>query len=228
MAGPSDPPRGSVLLVDHRDLIHIGLRVVLQQQDWVTRILGARRGEDAVLLARRHAPRVALVDLSVGDELGTEICAAVRRHAPAVRVVLTSSSRSITQHAARAAGASGFIPKDSTAAALVDGLRAVATGERRFVWGPAAMRGALSAREQHILDLMAEGATNQAIARELALSVDTVKHYTTVIYRRLGVRNRAAAVHRGQQLGLLQPVDRVRSATRFPRPHALPDRRTGR
>jgi DNA-binding NarL/FixJ family response regulator len=228
MAGPSDPPRGSVLLVDHRDLIHIGLRVMLQQQDWVTRILGARRGEDAVLLARRHAPRVALVDLSVGDEQGTEICAAVRRHAPVVRVVLTSSSRSITQHAVRAAGASGFIPKDSTAVELVDGLRAVATGETGFVWVPPATRRALSARDQHILDLMAEGATNEAIAGELALSVDTVKHCTTVIYRRLGVRNRAAAVHRGQQLGLLQPLDRMRSATRLPRRSALPDQRTGR
>jgi two-component system response regulator DesR len=209
MGVPNIAPRGSVLLVDNQDLIHIGLRVVLQRQDWVTRIIGARRGEDAVLLAARHEPRVALVDLFVGEEFGAEICSAIRREAPAVRVLLTSSARSITQHAARAAGASGFVPKDGTAAELVDTLRAVASGEDPFVWRPEVMRGLLSERQRQILDLMAEGETNRTIAETLGLSVDTVKHHTTLIYRRLDVRNRAAAVHRGQRLGLVQPAVRV-------------------
>jgi two-component system response regulator DesR len=209
MGAPNIAPRGSVLLVDNQDLIHIGLRVVLQRQDWVTRIIGARRGEDAVLLAARHEPRVALVDLFVGEEFGAEICAAIRQEAPMVRVLLTSSARSITQHAARAAGASGFVPKDGTAAELVDTLRAVACGEDPFVWRPEVMRGVLSERQRQILDLMAEGATNRTIAEILGLSVDTVKHHTTLIYRRLDVRNRAAAVHRGQRLGLVQPAVRV-------------------
>jgi two-component system response regulator DesR len=209
MGVPNTTPRGSVLLVDNQDLIHIGLRVVLQRQDWVTRIVGARRGEDAVLLAARHEPRVALVDLFVGEEFGAEICAAIRREVPSVRVLLTSSARSITQHAARVAGAAGFVPKDSTAAELVDTLRAVASGDDPFVWRPEAMRGQLSERQRQILDLMAEGETNRTIAEMLGLSVDTVKHHTTLIYRRLDVRNRAAAVHRGQRLGLVQPAVRV-------------------
>jgi hypothetical protein len=50
---------------------------------------------------------------------------------------------------------------------------------------------------------MAGGATNQGIADALGLSVDTVKHHTTLIYRRLDVRNRAAAVHLAERLGLL-------------------------
>jgi DNA-binding NarL/FixJ family response regulator len=206
---PNTAPRGSVLLVDNQDLIHIGLRVVLQRQDWVTRIIGARRGEDAVLLAARHEPRIALVDLFVGEEFGAEICAAIRREAPMVRVLLTSSARSITQHAARLAGACGFVPKDGTAAELVDTLRAVAGGDDPFVWRPEVMRGQLSERQRQILDFMAEGETNRTIAERLGLSVDTVKHHTTLIYRKLDVRNRAAAVHRGQRLGLVQPAVRV-------------------
>jgi DNA-binding NarL/FixJ family response regulator len=51
---------------------------------------------------------------------------------------------------------------------------------------------------------MAEGATNHGIADELGLSVDTVKHHTTLIYKRLDVPNRAAAVHLAQRLGLLE------------------------
>src|SRR5689334_18709263 len=114
------PVRGSVLLIDNQDLIHVGLRVVLQRQDWVTRIIGARRGQDALLLAERHQPPVAVLDLFVGEEFGTEISAAILETAPDVRVLLTSSARSITQHAAREAGAVGFIAKDAPATEFVD------------------------------------------------------------------------------------------------------------
>ncbi|MCW3063582.1 MAG: two component transcriptional regulator, LuxR family, partial [Solirubrobacterales bacterium] len=80
-----DDLRFGVLLVDNRDVVHIGLRVVLRRQPWVTRVLSARRGEDAMLIASRHEPRVALVDLFVGEEWGTEICAAIRARSPEVR-----------------------------------------------------------------------------------------------------------------------------------------------
>jgi DNA-binding NarL/FixJ family response regulator len=196
-------PRGAVLLVDSSDIIHIGLRVLLRRQPWVTRVLSARRGADAVLLAARHEPRVALVDLFVGDEYGIEICEAIHQRSPQVRVLLTSSSSTLTQHAAHMAGASGFVAKDCSAKDLLAAIRNTADDEQRFVWSPDATRGSLSSRHQQILDLMAGGATNQGIADALGLSVDTVKHHTTLIYRRLDVRNRAAAVHLAERLGLL-------------------------
>jgi two-component system response regulator DesR len=198
-----DDLRFGVLLVDNRDVVHIGLRVVLQRQPWVTRVLSARRGADAVLLATRHEPRVALVDLFVGQEWGTEICGAIRARSPEVRVLLTSSSGSITQQAAHAAGASGFVAKDCPVPQLLAAIRAVAEGGQHFVWRPEVARGSLTVRQQQILHLMAEGATNRAIADSLGLSLDTIKHHATVIYRRLDVRNRAGAVHLGQRLGLL-------------------------
>jgi DNA-binding NarL/FixJ family response regulator len=195
--------RFSVMLVDNRDIVHVGLRVLLGRQDWVTRVISARRGEDAMLLAERHEPRVAVIDLFVGEEYGTQICSAIRARTPDVRVLLTSSSATLTQHAARLAGADGFIAKDGAASELLDAIRAVATGAQQFVWRPAVARGSLSVRQQQILNLMAEGATNHGIADALGLSVDTVKHHTTLIYKRLDVPNRAAAVHLAQRLGLL-------------------------
>jgi two-component system response regulator DesR len=176
---------------------------VLARQPWVTRVLGARRGADAVLIASRNEPRVALVDLFVGEEWGTEICGAIRARSPDVRVLLTSSSGSITQHAARAAGASGFIAKDAPVPQLLSAIRAVAQGGQQFVWRPEVARGSLTVRQQQILHLMAEGATNRAIADSLGLSLDTIKHHATLMYRRLDVHNRAGAVHLGQRLGLL-------------------------
>jgi DNA-binding NarL/FixJ family response regulator len=195
--------RYGVLLVDNCDVVHIGLRVVLQRQPWATRIVSARRGADAVLLAARHQPRVALVDLFVGDEWGTQICGAIRARAPGVRVLLTSGSGSLSQQAARDVGAAGFVAKDCPLPQLLAAIRAVAEGCQRLVWRPEVPRGPLTVRQQQILNLMAEGATNRAIADSLGLSLDTIKHHTTLIYRRLDVRNRAGAVHLGQRLGLL-------------------------
>jgi DNA-binding NarL/FixJ family response regulator len=199
----SDDRRFGVLLVDNRDIVHIGLRIVLQRQPWVTRVLSARRSANAVLIASRHEPTVALVDLFVGEEWGTQVCRAIRDAAPGVRVLLMSSSGWLSQHAARAAGASGFVAKDAPVPELLAAIRAVGEGGHRFLWRPEVARGALTVRQQQILNLMAEGATNRAIADELGLSLDTIKHHATLIYRRLGVRNRAAAVHLGQRLGLL-------------------------
>jgi DNA-binding NarL/FixJ family response regulator len=212
--------RSGVLLVDNRDIVHVGLRVLLHGQSWVTRVVSARRGADAVLLAARHEPRVALVDLFVGDEYGVHICGRIRARVPGVRVLLTSSSATLTQQAARVAGAAGFIAKDCAATDLLAALRALADDAADFVWRPEVARGRLSVRQQEILNLMALGYTNHRIADAVGRSVDTVKHHTTLIYRRLEVPNRAAAVHLAQRLGLLTPSApaAVPEAVAFPSP----------
>jgi DNA-binding NarL/FixJ family response regulator len=222
----SAEPRGAVLLVDSSDIIHIGLRVLLRRQPWVTNVLSARCGAHAVLLAARHEPRVALVDLFVRDEYGIEICEAIHERSPRVAVLLTSSSSTLTQHAAHVAGASGFIAKDCSANELLAAIRKAADDEPQFVWSPDATRGSLSSRQQQILNLMATGATNQGIADALGLAVDTVKHHTTLIYRRLDVRNRAAAVHLAERLGLLTgPAPAALDEHPFRRPRVREDRR---
>src|SRR5262249_21884398 len=132
--------------------------------------------------------------------------ASIRHEAPSVRVLLTSGGRSITQHAAHAAGAAGFIPKDASVWDLLNALRSAANGETRVTRQNENVHGALSARQQEILEFMAQGAANGTIAQALSISVDTVKHHPTAIYRRLEVTNRAAAVHRAQWLGLLSPT----------------------
>jgi DNA-binding NarL/FixJ family response regulator len=200
--------RLGVLLVDDHDVVHVGVRVLLRRERWVGRILTARTGADAVWLAARYEPAVALVDRLVGVEPGTEICRAIRDRSPEVRVLLLSTAGSLTQHAALAAGAAGVIAKDSPAADLLTIVRELAHDRRPFVWRPEVVRGPLSHRQQRMLTLMAEGASNRDIAAVLGLALDTVKQQASLIYRRLEVRNRAEAVHRGQRLGLLAPVER--------------------
>ena len=88
-----DPDRRyRVLVVDDHDLVHWGLRMVLSGQSWVERYLKAKSSQEARELADRYRPHVALVDLFVGDESGTDISMELRRHDPRLRVLLFSGS----------------------------------------------------------------------------------------------------------------------------------------
>ena len=197
------PERLRVLVVDDHDVVHWGFRLMLTQQPWVERCVSAHSGEEALAMASRYRPHVALVDLFIGEESGAEVCERIRAADPSTRVLLFSGAGEISPHAARAAGASGFAYKDWSAARIAAAVRAVGMG--KAVFGRQDRQGALGLtdRERAVLSLMASGATNPEIAEELHLSKHTVKEHTSSVYRKLGVRNRTEAVQRGQRLGLL-------------------------
>jgi DNA-binding NarL/FixJ family response regulator len=202
------PERLRVLVVDDHDVVHWGFRLMLTQQTWVERCVSAHTGEEALELAVRYRPHVALVDLFIGEESGAEVCERLRAAEPATRVLLFSGAGEISPRAARAAGASGFAYKDWPARRIAGAVRLVGLGKTVFE-GPtseAARQGALglSDREREVLELMASGATNPEIGESLHLSKHTVKEHSSAVYRKLGVRNRTEAVQRAQRLGLLR------------------------
>ncbi|HET7050731.1 MAG TPA: response regulator transcription factor [Solirubrobacteraceae bacterium] len=197
------PERLRVLVVDDHDVVHWGFRLMLTQQPWVERCVSAHSGDEALAMASRYRPHVALVDLFIGEESGAEVCERIRATDPSTRVLLFSGAGEISPHAARAAGASGFAYKDWSAARIAAAVRAVGMG--KMVFGRQDRQGALGLtdRERAVLSLMASGATNPEIAEQLHLSKHTIKEHTSSVYRKLGVRNRTEAVQRGQRLGLL-------------------------
>jgi DNA-binding NarL/FixJ family response regulator len=221
------PPRKlCVLVVDDHDIVHWGMRLVLVQQDWVERCVPATTGDEAEDRARRYSPHVALVDLFVGDEAGTDIAQRVRAAHPSTRILLVSGAGRISATAARAAGAAGFVTKDRSAAEIVEAIRRIGAGEDVFdastrpgagsgAGGPAGRLGVadrspgrtahqrLTAREREVLHLVAAGLTNAEIAAELQLSPNTVKEHASSMFRKLGARNRADAIVRAQRLGVL-------------------------
>ena len=101
-----------ILVVDDHDVVHWGFRLMLGEQPWVERFLSARTGDEAIELARRYTPHVALVDLFLGAESGAEVCTRIREASPRTNVLLISGAGRISATAARAAGASGFVSKD--------------------------------------------------------------------------------------------------------------------
>jgi DNA-binding NarL/FixJ family response regulator len=192
-----------VLVVDDHDVVHWGFRVLLGQQPWVERCLAARTGAEALELARRWQPHVALVDLFLAGESGADVCAAIRTRSPQTRVLLISGAGRMSPAAAKAAGASGFVSKDLDATELARAVRQVGQGMTLFA--PKADQPAplLSEREREVLELISAGSTNREIAQRLYLSPHTVKEHTSALYRKLGARNRAEAVQLAQRIGLL-------------------------
>jgi DNA-binding NarL/FixJ family response regulator len=192
-----------VLVVDDHDVVHWGFRLMLSNESWVERCLSARSAAEALELAGRYRPHVALVDLFIGEESGAEVCEQLRTAVPATRVLLFSGAGEISATAARAAGASGFAYKDWPAARIATAVRDVGLGKTVFRRGDQHGALGLSERERSVLELMGSGATNPEIAEQLHLSKHTIKEHTSAVYRKLGVRNRTEAVQRGQRLGLL-------------------------
>ncbi|MHB8491787.1 MAG: LuxR C-terminal-related transcriptional regulator [Solirubrobacteraceae bacterium] len=202
----ADPQRRDpalrVLVVDDHDIVQWGFRLMLGGQDWVERCLSARNGSEAHALATRYRPHVALVDLFIGEETGAEVCERLRQSCPITRVLLVSGAGRVSASAARAVGASGFVPKDWPAADIARAVRLVGTGRCVFPAVESHDYGRLSSRERDVLELVAAGLTNREIAAALFLSPHTVKEHASSVYRKLGARNRAEAVQLGQRLGL--------------------------
>lgn len=199
MSGGSDM---RILIVDDHDVVQWGFRLLLGEQRWVERCVAASGAQEAIEAARSLEPHVALVDLFLGGESGAELCEAIKAVSPQTRVLLISGAGWISPEAARAAGAAGFVSKDWSAADVARAVRMVGKGMTVFAPRSEPAPAHLSPREREVLSLIARGATNKEIAKDLYLSPHTVKDHTSSLYRKLEVRNRAEAVQRAERLGL--------------------------
>lgn len=219
-AGPSGLPTPvRVLIVDDHPLYREGLRGALRTMAGIEPVGEAADGAEAVRLAREIAPDVVLMDLQMpgvdGIDATRTLCAA--RPGPAV-LALTMLDEDETVGAALRAGASGYLLKDADRAEIDRAIRHVAQGGvvvGRGVAGGVRRRWAepppdparmafpdLTDREREVLGLVAEGLTNAAIARRLHLSEKTVRNNVSVVFAKLGVRSRSAAVATARDAGL--------------------------
>jgi DNA-binding NarL/FixJ family response regulator len=196
-----------VLVVDDHEVVTWGLRAQLTRHPWVERCLQATDGANAIAIAERYSPHVAVIDLALGRESGADLCQQVRRAVPSTQVLLMSSGESIRPRAVEVVGACGFVSKQWTVDEIIAAIRMVGLGLQFGVRTtdrptPHSDRK-LTPREADVVRLMARGATNGEIAGELALSLHTVKQHAHAAYRKLDARNRTDAVQRAQRLGLL-------------------------
>jgi len=192
-----------VMVADDHDVVHWGFRLLLERQAWVAQCSAASTAEEALQLAERMRPDVALIDLFLGETSGAELTAEVRTRSPATKVLLISGAGTLSRGVARAAGASGFVSKDWGAPDVIKAVRMVGLGMEVFGERGEDEPPPLTAREREVLGEIATGATNREIGERLYLSPHTIKEHTSSIYRKLEVPNRAAAVKRAQRMGLI-------------------------
>lgn len=199
-----DAPRPQrVLVVDEHELLSAGLRAILADAPWVETCLVASSADAALHVARRHHPQLVLVSTSLGDWSGPDLCRTLREQMPHVKVVLMFADGRVPAALAASLGAVGALSKMMAPGAIVMALKHVAEGGRVFPKGRTVPPVKLSKRELDVLQHLASGLSNPETAATLNLSRHTIKQHTSAVYRKLGVRNRAEAASRAQELGLL-------------------------
>jgi len=192
-----------VLIVDEHELIQAGLRAVLAAASWVESCLVAGTADAALQIARRHQVQLVLVSASLGGRSGPDLCRRLRATMPHVKVVLMAGEGCISAPLARSLGAVGSLSKHMPGQTIVAMAKRVVDGGRVFPKSSTVPEVQLSQRESDVLQHLACGLSNPEMATVLNLSRHTVKQHTSAVYRKLGVRNRAEAASRAQELGLL-------------------------
>jgi DNA-binding NarL/FixJ family response regulator len=194
-----------VVLADDHPLILEGIRALIRDAPGIEVVGEATNGDDAVSIVLAEHPDVAILDVRMPGIDGVEATRRIVRDHPSTHVIVLSAQADaeIAVQALRA-GAVGFLPKDAFGTTLLDGIRSAASGEValtpdivssvvRELHAPA-LASELSGADRRLLELVADGCTNTQIAREMSVSVSTVKAHLSALFRKLGARDRASAV----------------------------------
>ena len=199
-----------LMLVDDHEVVRVGLRTVLSQHPDISVVGEAATMGEAMREALRLKPDVIRMDARLQDGSGVEACREILSACPSTRIAfLTSYADDDSVLAALLAGAQGYLLKEIDSTALLRAIRGIARGQsildpsmtqHALAWikglGPAgatAKGDPLSAQEERVLALVAQGKTNKEIAAALGLSDKTVKNYLANVFQKLRVTRRAQA-----------------------------------
>ncbi|MFC7260463.1 response regulator [Streptomyces lutosisoli] len=215
-----------VVVADDQELVRSGFSMILEAQQDIEVVAEAGDGLEALAAVRRHTPDVLLLDIRMPHMDGLEAARLVCAESGCKVVMLTTFDLDEYVYEALYAGASGFLLKDVRRDDLVHAVRVVAAGDsllapsvtRRLVTDmirrrraeaapePAPARlGALTAREEETLRLLARGLSNAEIATTLFVSEHTVKTHVSNVLSKLGLRDRVQAVICAYETGLVTP-----------------------
>lgn len=210
-----------ILLADDHALVRAGIRALLQTLSGVTVVAETGDGREALELIVRHAPDVALLDVTMPGLNGLEVAERVTRQSPRTAVLILSmhANEAYVAQALRA-GVRGYLLKDAAAAELEAALRAVSRGETflspavsrqvvnlfltRSSVEPSAL-AVLTPRQREILQLIAEGHSTKEIASLLDLSVKTIEAHRATLMDRLNIHDVPGLVRFAIRSGLISP-----------------------
>ncbi len=204
-----------VLVADDHPLFRQGIANSLAGAADITLVGEAPDGQAAVTLTLELQPTVVLMDLSMPGMSGIDATREITAQAPGVGVlVLTMFEDDDSVFTAMRAGARGYLLKGAGQDDVERAIRSVAAGEAvfgaavatrllgYFAAPPATTFPELTEREREVLELVASGKNNQAIADELVLSLKTVRNHVSNVFAKLRVADRPQAIVKARDAGL--------------------------
>lgn len=218
ISGPS-PSRASIrlLLADDHRMLREGLRRSLEEFGF-TVVAEARNGAEALDLVQSAQPNIVLMDVTMPGLDGVEATRQIKAEHPEVRIVVLTmhADQDILTEAIRA-GANGYLVKDCSVDEIAMAIDAVAVGETALSPGLAASMLAdvrrqeseqqqervITAREEEVLQLIADGCSTPEVAEALFISQKTVKNHLASIYQKLDARDRTQAVLQAVRMGIV-------------------------
>lgn len=199
-----------VMTVDDHPLLREGVAGAIEVQPDMRLVAEAQDGLDALETFRRHRPHVTLMDVRMRGMDGIAALKAIRAEFPCARVVMLSSFGAPAQLLEAAqAGAAGYLMKDALRKDLLDTIRAVHAGARRFPSALAVQLAEhvadqhLTSRETTVLKLVAEGRSNKRIGGQLDIAEGTVKAHMKSILGKLVASDRTHAVTIAVRRGII-------------------------
>lgn len=213
---------GTVLLADDHALVRAGIRRILEATPDLTVVAEAADGTEAVELARRLTPDLAVLDVSMPRMTGLQAAREIARRAPAVRTLMLSMHDNEEYFfSALRAGACGYVLKSAADEDLVGACRAALRDEPFLYAGAASAlvsdyldrlrrgeripRAILTEREEQVVKLIAEGSSSKQIAALLVISVKTVERHRANVLAKLGMRDRTQLTRYAIRAGLIEP-----------------------
>lgn len=217
-ASPDSPaPAIRIVIADDETLIREALEAILSLQADIDVVAVAASGAEAIVQIERHRPDVAVLDLLMPGADGIEVAAAIsdssrsshssqRTPQETKCLILTSHARPGYLKRALAAGVRGFVPKTTPATRLTEIIRRLHAGQRYVdpelsAEAIAAGDSPLTPREADVLELAADGAPVEEIARRAHLSPGTVRNYLSAAALKLSAPNRHAAAEIARSKG---------------------------
>ncbi|MCB9150470.1 MAG: response regulator transcription factor [Caldilineaceae bacterium] len=208
----------TILVVDDHPVFRKGLRALLAAMPTVEWVGEATTGEEAITLAEKLQPDVVLLDLQMPGAGGLKAIRPIVETSPHIRIlVVTMFEDDDSVFAALRAGARGYVLKDTQDEEMERAILAVGNGEaifspaiaQRMIYFFAAKPATssdifpeLTDSERNVLKLMAQGENNETIAHKLGFSLKTVRNYSSNIFSKLQVADRAQAIVKAINAGL--------------------------
>ncbi|MBU5614516.1 response regulator [Geomonas azotofigens] len=215
--------KSRVIIVDDHPLFRDGLKSLIARSSKYETVGEAGSGEEALRLAQELKPDLMTMDVSLPDMSGIEATRKIVQSVPSVKILMLSMYQNL-EYATDSfkAGARGYIVKEATSDRLIEAMDALSQGEHfldgqlsgdmviRHLSGQGKDGGVqdaryalLSAREQQVMRLVAEGGSSRSIADQLQVSAKTVENHRTNLMKKLDVHSRIELVRYAARLGLI-------------------------